>query len=75
MAKNLQYPELEDGIRVQYKDRNEATRQGYIYTRHGNLITIISALKNKERVDVRNIIGYWQKRVKASPSNMVKLKK
>ena len=45
MSKKLVYPELKEGIRVQYKDHNEATRQGRIVARHGNKITVVGALK------------------------------
>lgn len=73
MPKKLLYPELKEGIRVQYKDRNEATRQGRIVARHGNKITVLGALKIRARVSIENVQGYWQERVKASPKNYIKL--
>lgn len=75
MPKKLLYPELEEGIRVQYKDRNEATRQGRIVARRGNTLTVLGALKTRARVSIENITGYWQPKVKASPKNFIKLKK
>lgn len=75
MAKKLLYPELEEGIRIQYKDRNEATRQGCIVARKGSTISVLGALKTKARVSIGNITGYWQPKVKASPKNFIKLKK
>ena len=74
MPKKPQYTGLKEGIRVQYKDRNEATRQGRIVARHGNTITVVGALKSRARVSIGNVVGYWQARVKASPYNLVRLK-
>lgn len=74
MPRKLLYPELIGGIRIQYKDKNEATRQGRIIARRGNLVTILGALKTRARVSTENITGYWKARVKASPKNFIKLK-
>lgn len=73
MVKKLLHPELEEGIRVQFKDRNEATRQGRIITRQGNKVTVEAALKVRMRVPAENISGYWAPKVKASPKNLKKL--
>lgn len=73
-GKKLLYPdELKQGIRVQYQDRNGATRQGRIIARQGNKITIEAALKVRMRVPAENISGYWVPKVRASPKNLMKL--
>ncbi len=64
-------PELVEGIRVQFKDKNEATRSGRIISRHGSMVTIRNPLNQKYRVDVGRVIGYWKPRVQANVKNLV----
>lgn len=73
MGKKILHPELQEGLRVQFKDRNEATRHGRIVARQGNKITIETVLKIRERAHIERIIGFWKPKVKASPKNMERL--
>ncbi len=68
-------PELVKGIRVQYKDRDMKTRVETIYLRSGNTITVINVLKEKTRIELDSVTGYWQPRVRASPKNIISLRK
>lgn len=67
-------PVLVKGIRVQYSDRDIKTRSAIIYTRSGNILTVINALNKRTRVVVDRVIGYWPPRVKASTSNFIRVK-
>lgn len=79
MTKHRKFPELTKGVRIEYKDKNEATRAGKILARTGNTLTVIigtkytKGLNSKYRIPVENVIGYWKNKVKASPANMIKL--
>lgn len=69
-TKYRKHPELKSGIRIQYRDKNEATRAGRINTRKGNFLKVKFS---RERISIADVTGYWQPRVKASPENIVKL--
>lgn len=64
-------PELVKGIRIQYADRDSKTRAAVITVRTGNFITVKDALKQKHRIKLSEVRGYWKPRVKASPKNMI----
>lgn len=68
-------PELIKGIRIQFEDRDMKTRVETIYSRSGNTITVINVLKEKTRIELDRVTGYWQSRVKASPKNIISLRK
>ena len=68
-------PELIKGIRVQFKDKDIKTRVETIYSRSGTTITVINALKEKTRIELDRVIGYWHPMVKASPENKIRLRK
>lgn len=78
-TKHRKYPELTKGVRIQYKDKNEATRAGKILARKGNTLTVIIGTKytpklNKPyRIPIDNVYGYWKGRTAARPENMIKL--
>lgn len=69
------FPELIKGIRVQYKDKDIKTRVETIYSRSGTTITVINALKEKSRIELDRVIGYWHPMVKASPNNIIRINK
>lgn len=66
-------PELQKGIRIQYKDKDDKTRVERIHSRTGNTITAINSLKEKTRVKLDQVKGYWKPRVKAKYDNMFSL--
>ena len=66
-------PELQNGIRVQYQELGGAMRAGYITKRDGNFLTIKNALNERKRIKISQVKGYWKPRVKASPSNLVRI--
>lgn len=70
--KYRKHPELHKGIRIQYVD-DSAVRSERIHSRHGNSITVINALKQKKRIKIEQVKGYWQPKVKARPENMIPL--
>ena len=63
------FPELQKGIRIQYSDQG-AIRTERIHSRHGNTITVTNALKQRKRINVAQVKGYWEPKVKAKPENM-----
>lgn len=69
------FPELIKGIRVQYKDKDIKTRVETISSRSGTTITVINALKEKKRIELDRVIGYWHPVVKASPNNIIRINK
>lgn len=69
-TKYRKHPELKSGIRIQYRDKNEATRAGRIRKRDGNFLSVKFS---KERISIADVTGYWNPRVKASPENLIKL--
>lgn len=78
-TKYRNYPELKPGIRIQYRDKNEATRTGKIISRRGNTLTVIIGAKYipkvsaKYRIDIDDVSGYWKGRLKANYQNFTKL--
>lgn len=66
-------PELQKGIRIDFRDRDGKRRTERIRSVSKTTVTIVNVLGQKTRVRREQIIGYWQKKVKASPSNMIKL--
>lgn len=67
------FPELRKGIRVQYIDKDDKTRVERIHARTGNTITVINSLKEKTRVKLEKIKGYWKPKVKTNPGNLIPL--
>lgn len=67
------FPELHKGIRIQFIDKDEKTRVERIHSRKGNKITVINNLKEKTRVKLDQVKGYWKPKVKAKPENMMSL--
>ncbi len=67
------FPELVKGIRIQYIDKDDKTRVERIHSRTGNKITVINSLKEKTRVKLDQVKGYWKPRVKAKYDNMMSL--
>jgi len=65
------HPELVKGIRIQYSDRDSKTRTAVIHSRTGNFITVHDALKQRHRIRLSEVRGYWIPRVKSSPANMI----
>lgn len=68
-------PELIKGIRILYIDKDMKTRVEIIYSRTGNIITATNALKEKTRIEVGSVIGYWPPKVRTLPKNLIRLKK
>lgn len=68
-----QHPELVKGIRIQYSDPDGKTRASVISVRTGNIITVKDALKEKHRIKLSAVHGYWEPRKKASPANMIRV--
>lgn len=78
--KHRKFPEIQKGIRIQFMDKNEATRSGKILARKGNTLTVIigyryvKILNKKYRISISNVIGYWNPKVKAIQKNLIRLK-
>ena len=67
------FPELQKGIQIKYIDKDDKTRVERIHSRTGNTITVINGLKEKTRVKLGQVKGYWKPRVKAKYDNMMSL--
>ena len=67
-------PEIEKGTRIQYRDRDGKVRTERIHAVGKTGVTTVNALRQRTRVKIEKIIGYWQKKVKASIKTMIKLK-
>lgn len=65
-------PDLVKGIRVRYRDKDEKSRVETIYLRSENTITVINILKEKTKIELDRVTGYWRPRVKASSANMIR---
>lgn len=78
-VKHRKYPDLGEGVRIQYRDKNGATRAGKILWRKGNVLTVIigtkykPGLNKKYRINVDDVFGYWKGRVAAKHENMMSL--
>ncbi len=66
-------PELQKGIRILYRDGDGAARAERIHTRKGNTLTVINALKQKTRITIDQVKGYWKPKVRANPKNLIPL--
>ena len=64
-------PEIVVGIRIEYTDLNEATRTGKVSKRDGNFLTVELCLKERKRIRLNQVKGYWKPRVKDSPKNLI----
>ncbi len=69
------YTELKPGIAIYFKDRDGKTRTEVVFDRMGENIKVKNALKKVTIVNVKNIIGYWDKGMKATRQTMMPLKK
>lgn len=67
------FPELVKGIRIRYIDKDDKTRVERIHSRTGNTITVINGLKEKTRIKLDRVKGYWKPKVKAKYDNMMSL--
>ncbi len=72
-VEHRKFPGLRPGIRVQYVDRDGASRSERMCSRNGNTITVRNALNVKKRIFIEKVRGYWKPRVKASLENLIKL--
>lgn len=72
MIKRL-YPELEVGLFIQYIDKNEKSKSEKIIAREGNTITVINGLKQRTRISIERVKGYWKPDMKPSPQNLIRL--
>jgi len=66
-------PELLKGIRIQFIDKDDKTRVERIHSRTGNTITVTNASKEKTRLKLDHVKGYWKPRVMAKYDNMIPL--
>jgi len=69
------YLELKPGVVIYFKDRAGKTRTEVVFDRTGENLKVRNALKKMTIVNVKNIIGYWDKDVKATRQNMINFKK
>lgn len=67
-------PELIKGIRIQYINRDNATRSEVIHSRENNTIIVKDALGKKRKVTIDRIIGYWPEKVATISRNLIRLK-
>jgi len=67
------HPELVKGIRIQYTIESY-TAAATIHKRSGNFLTVRNVLKEKRRIRLSDVKGYWKPRVKASPKNLIQIK-
>lgn len=65
-----QHPELVKGVRIQYAIEGY-TAAATIHKRAGNFLMVKNVLKEKRRIRLSEVRGYWRPRVKASPKNMI----
>lgn len=72
-TKYRKHPELKPGIRIQYRDKNGASRSGRIKSRKGNFLKVAAGISVAfpKKVSIDAVTGYWNPRVKASPENRV----
>lgn len=69
------YPELSEGVRIHYINRDGATRSEVIHRRDFNIIVVKDALGKKRRIKIDMVIGYWPKNVATPTSqNLLRLK-
>lgn len=69
------YLELKPGIVVYFKDKAGKTRTEIISDRTGENIKVKNALKKQTVINIKNIIGYWERDMKATRQNMIMLRK
>lgn len=68
------YPELSEGVRIHYINRDGATRSEVIHRRDFNTIVVKDALNKKRRITIDMIIGYWPEKVVPTSRNLLRLK-
>ena len=69
------YLELKPGIVIYFKDKAGKTRTEVVFDRTGENIKVRNALKKMTVVNIKNIIGYWERNVKVNRQTMITFKK
>jgi hypothetical protein len=73
-SNHKRYPELYEGIRIHYINRDGATRSEVIHRRDFNTIVVKDALNKKRRITIDMVVGYWPEKVVPSSRNLLRLK-
>lgn len=68
------YPELSEGIRIHYINKDGATRSEVIHRRDFNTIIVKDALNKKSSITIDMVIGYWPEKIAPSSRNLLRLK-
>lgn len=71
---NKRYLELIKGVRIQYINRDGATRSEVVYGRDKNTIVVKDVLGKKRNITIDMIIGFWPEKVAPVSRNLIKLK-
>jgi hypothetical protein len=67
------YPELAEGVRIQYVNKDGATRSEIIARRNGNTVVVKDGLGTRSKITIDQTLGYWPDKVAPSPANLRRL--